>query len=1188
MTLLQASLLGTISCQEMSKNWKTVMATSQNTDNEQVVPGDNDQQDVLSVQARYLRSPSPSRFSIMSDTDTESIFMEPIHLSSAVAAAKIINEELKPKEVKVEPMSPNLMESAEQLLVEDLYNRVKIKFDDTSKFNTPCIMDIQRALMHKMEAPRELMDEVWPNVFIAEKGATVNKVRLKRLGITHILNAAHGTGVYTKTDFYAKMEIQYLGIEADDFPDFDLSKHFRKAAEFMDEALLTYRGKVLVCSVMGVSRSAALVTAYLMIFHHMTIMEALMTLRKKRPIFPNEGFLMQLRELNENLLDERCQYDLDDDDETLSQCSVIEAKAHSVSVAEEEAQSIMGAKAHSIMVEEEDTTSLIANSLMSSVAKSNVASKRPSLIDEAEEERIYEEWRAKQGLSPKERTKKPREDRPKLPEDLEEANDVDWLIREWQSKNEKFQLDPVWQLEQLSNSEEGRESITGSSQYLESKQDDTTSVGSLDSELLQQRLEEYLNKPRRTRNDSLSTEASTWDMWDERLLEISKKAARGDDSSSIASFSYGEKRRDPDEESSRFSETSSLFNFCKNNKDKLTPLERWRVKRIQFGWNKKDSKADDENNPDESEEGKEKELKSLADVNLTAYQSWKLKHQKKLGTENKNEIINLVKDEDITSKRIKQRRAEVLERSKRTLEESKSLSECETESSISGSIPLSIFGCRMSDRSVSDDAASILSMQSSGTSMSRARTASATAVPVPPLQVNADATVSLSSIQDWIASVVSEQIALKQNEIIGAVPTEKNLQQGATARCTDDDKISLLSMQSGNACAGSLLGPKTTRSTDAQSVLSCSSLSSFKSEGFNSKEKITKTSKPLYSLFADEVNLKTLDRRNKEMKSEMKDKIDAYQKEKVAFDNKRSTMFKKKKKDESEDEFLVETNSGSFSNSRTDKFDAISNISGNHSYTGSSSPKSATNIQKWLSDIKEVSMDSKTLAYDQIMNKEKRLTSNSYPREPITESLPKHQLDVTKGSSSLDVIKYVDLKTSATDSEESTSREFASAYRSNIDGNNLTKLKYSTPSPVYSVQRPMAEEPGSSSELESKSFSSKMKHSYPNVGFHTSDQATTSLFPRRSCLHHSETGLNAYDHDDTLETYPKRTFNQSFANTEEQGSVKRNNHDLENPTAKKGMKSVSGNSSDDDDEIIAAWRSRQEIRMKEKKRRQTE
>lgn len=63
-----------------------------------------------------------------------------------------------------------MLESAEQLLVEDLYNRVREKMDDKSLFNTPCVMDLQRALVQdRLEAPRNEVDEVWPNVFIAEK-----------------------------------------------------------------------------------------------------------------------------------------------------------------------------------------------------------------------------------------------------------------------------------------------------------------------------------------------------------------------------------------------------------------------------------------------------------------------------------------------------------------------------------------------------------------------------------------------------------------------------------------------------------------------------------------------------------------------------------------------------------------------------------------------------------------------------------------------------------------------------------------------------------------------------------------------------------------------------------------------------------------------------------------------------------
>lgn len=78
--------------------------------------------------------------------------------------------ELKPRGVRVEAECPGMLESAEQLLVEDLYNRVREKMDDTSLYNTPCILDLQRALVQdRQEAPWNEVDEVWPNVFIAEK-----------------------------------------------------------------------------------------------------------------------------------------------------------------------------------------------------------------------------------------------------------------------------------------------------------------------------------------------------------------------------------------------------------------------------------------------------------------------------------------------------------------------------------------------------------------------------------------------------------------------------------------------------------------------------------------------------------------------------------------------------------------------------------------------------------------------------------------------------------------------------------------------------------------------------------------------------------------------------------------------------------------------------------------------------------
>lgn len=151
---------------------------------------------------------------------------------------------LGPSGTRLEDDRAGTLESAEQLLLGDLPGRVGVRMAGTGPHTAPCIRGLQRALVQdRQETPWNEVDEVWPNVFIAEKSVAVNKGRLKRLGITHILNAAHGAGVYTGPEFYTGLEIQYLGVEVDDFPEVDISRHFRKAAEFLDEALLTYRGE---------------------------------------------------------------------------------------------------------------------------------------------------------------------------------------------------------------------------------------------------------------------------------------------------------------------------------------------------------------------------------------------------------------------------------------------------------------------------------------------------------------------------------------------------------------------------------------------------------------------------------------------------------------------------------------------------------------------------------------------------------------------------------------------------------------------------------------------------------------------------------------------------------------------------------------------------------------------------------
>ncbi|NXF95320.1 DUPD1 phosphatase, partial [Eubucco bourcierii] len=127
----------------------------------------------------------------------------------------------------------------------------------------------------------------------------LDRYSLEKAGFTHILNAAHGQrNVDTGPEYYDNMTVEYHGVEADDLPTFQLSQFFYSASKFIDNALQDERNKVLVHCVMGRSRSATLVLAYLMICKNMTVVDAIKQVSTHRCILPNRGFLKQLRELD--------------------------------------------------------------------------------------------------------------------------------------------------------------------------------------------------------------------------------------------------------------------------------------------------------------------------------------------------------------------------------------------------------------------------------------------------------------------------------------------------------------------------------------------------------------------------------------------------------------------------------------------------------------------------------------------------------------------------------------------------------------------------------------------------------------------------------------------------------------------------------------------------------------------------
>ncbi|XP_063700497.1 dual specificity protein phosphatase 13B isoform X1 [Culicoides brevitarsis] len=157
-------------------------------------------------------------------------------------------------------------------------------------------------------------DEVYPRLYIGDANAAKNKQYLKIMGFTHVLNAAEGTRfgqVDTGHSYYRDMQnmsrktnFRYMGFPLIDQPSSDISRYFYIAAKFIENGINS-GGKVLVHCMVGMSRSATCVLAYLMICKRMSATEAIRTVRMHRDIRPNDGFIQQLADLDNELRRER-------------------------------------------------------------------------------------------------------------------------------------------------------------------------------------------------------------------------------------------------------------------------------------------------------------------------------------------------------------------------------------------------------------------------------------------------------------------------------------------------------------------------------------------------------------------------------------------------------------------------------------------------------------------------------------------------------------------------------------------------------------------------------------------------------------------------------------------------------------------------------------------------------------------
>ncbi|CAL8284814.1 unnamed protein product [Arctogadus glacialis] len=75
-----------------------------------------------------------------------------------------------------------------------------------------------------IRAPRSCRhgDEVWPNLYLGDMYMSHDKFGPWQMGVTHVLNAAHGKMCCKgSADFYGTT-VKYHGVPASDLPTFDL------------------------------------------------------------------------------------------------------------------------------------------------------------------------------------------------------------------------------------------------------------------------------------------------------------------------------------------------------------------------------------------------------------------------------------------------------------------------------------------------------------------------------------------------------------------------------------------------------------------------------------------------------------------------------------------------------------------------------------------------------------------------------------------------------------------------------------------------------------------------------------------------------------------------------------------------------------------------------------------------------
>ncbi|KAK9790753.1 hypothetical protein WJX73_001438 [Symbiochloris irregularis] len=155
----------------------------------------------------------------------------------------------------------------------------------------------QKLALSKVVAARRHIEvdkepcRVLQGLYIGSLGAARSRATLKRLGISHIVNASPVVPCFHRHSFKYKTVLVY------DDNDEDIMQHFHETNKFINEA--RQAGGALVHCYAGKSRSATLILAYLLACEGLPLHDAFAVLLAARPCAaPNSGFMQQLAQFS--------------------------------------------------------------------------------------------------------------------------------------------------------------------------------------------------------------------------------------------------------------------------------------------------------------------------------------------------------------------------------------------------------------------------------------------------------------------------------------------------------------------------------------------------------------------------------------------------------------------------------------------------------------------------------------------------------------------------------------------------------------------------------------------------------------------------------------------------------------------------------------------------------------------------